>query len=58
MRKLRKARGLSQEALALTCNLDRSYVGAIERGESNLTLVNIHRLADGLRVKPGELLED
>jgi transcriptional regulator with XRE-family HTH domain len=58
VRKLRKARGLSQEALALTCNLDRSYVGAIERGESNLTLVNIHRLAIGLKVKPGELLGD
>ncbi len=58
VRKLRKARKLSQEALALICDLDRSYVGAIERGESNLSLINIHRLADGLKVKPAELFAD
>ena len=58
VRKLRKARGLSQEALALSCNLDRSYVGAIERGESNLSLINIHRLAEGLKVKTAELFVD
>lgn len=58
VRKLRKARKLSQEALALICDLDRSYVGAIERGESNLSLINIHRLADGLKVKAAELFID
>lgn len=46
---------MSQEALALEAGLDRSYVGAIERGESNVALVNIHRIADALQVKPREL---
>ena len=58
VRKLRKALGLSQEALALSCGLDRSYVGAIERGESNVSLINIHRLADGLKVRTAELFVD
>src|SRR5690349_16617143 len=58
LRKLRKAKGLTQESLALVCDLDRSYVGAIERGESNVSLINIHRLAEGLKLKPGELFGD
>ena len=58
LRKLRKAKGLTQESLALACDLDRSYVGAIERGESNVSLINIHRLAEGLKLKPGELFGD
>ena len=55
VRQLRKARKLSQEALALESGLDRSYVGNIERGESNVALINIHRLAKALGVKAGEL---
>ena len=57
VRQLRKAKGLSQESLALTGNLDRSYVGAIERGKRNLSLINIHRLADALEVKPSQLFD-
>jgi DNA-binding XRE family transcriptional regulator len=56
--KLRKALGLSQEALALNCSLDRSHVGAIERGESNVSLINANRLAERLRVKTAELFVD
>jgi len=55
VRQLRKARGLSQEALALEAGLDRSYVGSIERGESNVALINIHRIAEALQVGAGEL---
>jgi transcriptional regulator with XRE-family HTH domain len=55
VRQLRKARKLSQEALALEAGLDRSYVGSIERGESNVTLVNIHRIAGALGVGAAEL---
>jgi transcriptional regulator with XRE-family HTH domain len=55
MRKLRKARGLTQAALARACDLDPSYLGKIERGESNVALVNIHRIAEALEVEAAEL---
>ncbi|MEA3063273.1 MAG: hypothetical protein QOJ94_3054 [Sphingomonadales bacterium] len=57
MRALHKARGLSQEALAFASGLDRSYLGAIERGEKNVSLINIRRIADALGVGAGELFE-
>jgi len=56
VRELRKERGLSQEGLAHDAGLDRSYVGQIERGERNVTLDNIYRLAGALGVKAGSLL--
>jgi transcriptional regulator with XRE-family HTH domain len=55
MRTLRKARKLSQEAVALTSGLDRSYLGRIERGEVNVSLVNIERIAAALEVAAEEL---
>jgi transcriptional regulator with XRE-family HTH domain len=55
LRRLRKARKMSQEAVALISSLDRSYVGRIERGEINVSLVNIHRIAGALEVEAGEL---
>lgn len=58
LRQLRKARGLSQEAVALSCDLDRSYLGAIERGERNVSLVNIHRVARALRLNVAEFFCD
>jgi transcriptional regulator with XRE-family HTH domain len=56
VRQLRAARGLSQEALAGAAGLDRSYVGGVERGERNIALLNIFRLAEALGVAPNELL--
>lgn len=53
---LREERGLSQEGLADRCHLHRNYVGGIERGERNPTLEVIGRLAEGLGLKPSELL--
>lgn len=53
----RKAAGLSQEALAQLAALDRSYVGSVERGERNISLENICRLARALRISPSRLLE-
>lgn len=55
MRQLRQERGMSQEALALACDLDRTYIGGVERGERNISLVNIHKIARALGVPAKEL---
>jgi transcriptional regulator with XRE-family HTH domain len=55
IRQLRTDRGWSQEELADRAGLDRTYVGAIERGEQNLSLVNIEKLATTLGVSLAEL---
>ena len=57
LRELRRERGLSQEALGGRADLDLTYVGGIERGERNPSLVNICRLAGALGVEPSVLLE-
>ena len=57
VRTLRKESGMSQEELADKAGLHRTYVGAVERGERNVSLINIVRLAHALHVKPSELLE-
>ena len=54
---LRKARGWSQERLALESSIARSYLGGVERGKRNIALLNIVRLADTLGVAPSALLE-
>jgi transcriptional regulator with XRE-family HTH domain len=56
VREIRKRKGLSQEALALTCELDRTYIGGVERGERNISLLNIYKIADALGVPAKELL--
>ena len=55
--KLRKARNLSQEQLAELAGLHRNYIGGIERGERNVALINIVRLAKALGVSPSELFK-
>lgn len=56
VRQIRKEQGLSQEALAALADIDRSYMGHIERGEKNVTLTKIYQISDALNVKPAELL--
>ncbi len=51
-------RNLSQEELADAAHLDRTYVSSCERGKRNIGLINIHRLAAALGVKPSDLLRD
>ncbi|MDR0701591.1 MAG: helix-turn-helix transcriptional regulator [Azoarcus sp.] len=53
---IRKNRGWSQERLAKKSGLARSYVGGVERGQRNIALLNICRLADALGLPPSALL--
>lgn len=55
LRELRKAQGYSQEGFALTVELDRTYIGGIERGERNPGLKTILRIAEALEVPVAEL---
>lgn len=55
IKQIRLAQGLSQEQLAEKAHLHRTYVGMNERGEKNITLKNIYRLAKGLGVKVRDL---
>jgi transcriptional regulator with XRE-family HTH domain len=55
LRELRQKANLSQEELADLAGLDRSYIGGVERGQRNVSLVNIHRIAQALKMRPGGL---
>lgn len=57
LKKLRKDRGLSQEALALLCDIDRTYIGRIENMKRNPSLEILNKIAKGLRIKLTELLD-
>lgn len=57
LRELRTEHGLTQEALADAAGLHWTYIGQIERGERNLTLKNVLRLAHGLDISSGALLQ-
>lgn len=57
VRRLRKARGFSQDAFADECGLHRTYVGAIERAERNVSVDNIERIAKALGLEGFELLK-
>lgn len=54
---LRKAKGWSQEQLALQSGLARSYLGGVERGQRNIALENIVKLARTLEIRPSVLMD-
>ena len=56
IRSLRRQKNLSQEELADTCNLHRTYVGSVERGERNVTLSTLETIAQALSVTVLDLL--
>jgi transcriptional regulator with XRE-family HTH domain len=56
VRELRKEKGISQEELAYRAGMHRTYVGTIERGEQNVSLKNIEKLAKALDVDMKELI--
>lgn len=58
VRARRLALGLSQEALADSAGVDRSHMGKIERGERNVTFLNILRIAKAIGCKPSDLFLD
>jgi transcriptional regulator with XRE-family HTH domain len=56
LREVRKQKGFSQEGLALACGLDRTYIGGVERGERNISLINIHKIAAAIGISAKEIL--
>ena len=57
IRAIREKQGLSQEAVALACGLDRSYFGGIERGEHNVAVINLEKIANTLGVSIKDLFK-
>ena len=57
IRQLRTDNGLSQEKLSFACELDRTYIGSVERGERNISVINLKKIAKALNTDPSELLK-
>lgn len=57
IRERREARGLTQLQLAEQCDLHRTFIGSVERGERNVAILNIRKIAQVLRTTVAELLE-
>ena len=56
IRELRAEVALSQEKLAFECELDRTYIGSVERGERNISVINLRKIARALNTKVPVLL--
>lgn len=56
IRELRIEADLSQEKLAFACDLDRTYIGSVERGERNISVINLRKIAKALKTKVPILL--
>jgi len=58
VRERRQAQNLTQAALAEKCGLHRTFIGSVERGERNVALLSLRKIAAALRTTPAELLAD
>jgi transcriptional regulator with XRE-family HTH domain len=58
VREIRKSKNISQEDLGYKSELHRTYIGMIERGEKNITLLNIYKLARGLDIEINYLFKN
>ena len=56
IREHRNISNLSQEKLAFACDLDRTYIGSVERGERNVSIINLRKIAQALNLKTLDLL--
>lgn len=57
IKNFRKKADLSQEGLALKCEIDRAYMGRVERGEMNISILKLKKISDVLEIRPFELLK-
>ena len=57
LREFRKKEGFSQEELGFRAEIHRTYIGAVERGEQNISIDNIHKLAKALKISPENLFK-
>ena len=58
IRKRREAQNLTQAQLGENCDLDRTFIGSVERGERNVAVLNLRKIAQALRVPLQDLLAD
>jgi transcriptional regulator with XRE-family HTH domain len=58
IRRLREKQGWSQEDCAERCGLHRTYIGAVERGERNITIATLERIAAAFEITPIDLLKE
>lgn len=57
IRQLRKTMGLSQEALANECELDRTYIASVENGKRNISIINLEKISKALNVSLSEFFD-
>ena len=58
IRRIRVSKGISQEKLALLAEVDRSYLGRVERGDNNVTVLTLRKLAKALGVSLAKLIRE